>query len=107
MVSRSVVIKLGTSTLTAGTDALNLPFRDSTFDAVVSGYLMRNALDVARAWAEQYCVLKPGGRAVGFSGVQHHTGYRRHHTGYCRHHTGYCRHHRLMFGTVAIHWGWK
>lgn len=79
MASRSVVIKLGTSTLTAGTDALNLPFRDSAFDAEELSERMR---------------------AVGFSGVQHHTGY-------CRHHTGYCRHHRLMFGTVVIHWGWK
>jgi demethylmenaquinone methyltransferase / 2-methoxy-6-polyprenyl-1,4-benzoquinol methylase len=48
----------------AGTDALNLPFPDNTFDAVTSGYLMRNVIDVNRAWAEQYRVLKPGGRVV-------------------------------------------
>lgn len=48
----------------AGSDALNLPFPDSTFDAVTSGYLMRNVIDVNRAWAEQYRVLKPGGRIV-------------------------------------------
>ena len=48
----------------AGTDALNLPFPDNTFDAVTSGYLMRNEMDVRRAWAEQYRVLKPGGRVV-------------------------------------------
>jgi demethylmenaquinone methyltransferase/2-methoxy-6-polyprenyl-1,4-benzoquinol methylase len=48
----------------AGTDALNLPFPDSTFDAVISGYLMRNVIDVGRAWCEQYRVLKPGGRVV-------------------------------------------
>ncbi|MBI3241449.1 MAG: ubiquinone/menaquinone biosynthesis methyltransferase [Chloroflexi bacterium] len=47
-----------------GTDALNLPFPDNTFDAVTSGYLMRNVIDVRRAWAEQYRVLKPGGRVV-------------------------------------------
>lgn len=47
-----------------GSDALNLPFPDSTFDAVTSGYLMRNVVDVARAWREQYRVLKPGGRVV-------------------------------------------
>ena len=48
----------------AGTDALNLPFPDNAFDAVVSGYLMRNVIDVRRAWAEQYRVIKPGGRVV-------------------------------------------
>lgn len=46
------------------TDALNLPFPDNTFDAVTSGYLMRNVIDVKRGWAEQYRVLKPGGRVV-------------------------------------------
>ncbi|MEK7325983.1 MAG: class I SAM-dependent methyltransferase, partial [Chloroflexota bacterium] len=34
----------------AGTDALNLPFPGNTFDAVTSGYLMRNVIDVRRAW---------------------------------------------------------
>lgn len=48
----------------AGTDALNLPFPDNTFDAVTSGYLMRNVVDVSQAWQEQYRVLKPEGRVV-------------------------------------------
>jgi demethylmenaquinone methyltransferase/2-methoxy-6-polyprenyl-1,4-benzoquinol methylase len=48
----------------AGSDALNLPFPDAAFDAVTSGYLMRNVVDVNRAWREQYRVLKPGGRVV-------------------------------------------
>lgn len=48
----------------SGTDALNLPFPDEAFEAVVSAYLMRNVGDVARAWAEQWRVLKPGGRVV-------------------------------------------
>ena len=47
-----------------GVDALNLPFGDGGFDAVSSGYLMRNVVDVGRAWAEQYRVLRPGGRVV-------------------------------------------
>ena len=46
------------------TDALNLPFPNNTFEAVTSGYLMRNVIDVKRGWAEQYRVLKPGGRVV-------------------------------------------
>jgi len=45
-------------------DALDLPFPDDTFDAVTSGYLVRNVSDVARAFAEQYRVARPGGRVV-------------------------------------------
>jgi len=45
-------------------DALNLPFKDKTFDAVVSGFLMRNVTDVQQALKEQFRVLKPGGRIV-------------------------------------------
>jgi len=45
-------------------DALNLPFKDSTFDAVTSGFLMRNVINVNLALKEQYRVLKSGGRIV-------------------------------------------
>jgi len=45
-------------------DAMNLSFPDRTFDAVVSGFLLRNVADVTRSLAEQYRVLKPGGRIV-------------------------------------------
>ena len=45
-------------------DALRLPFKDATFDAVVSGFLMRNVIDVHKALQEQYRVLKTGGRIV-------------------------------------------
>ncbi len=48
----------------AGMDALHLPFPEDAFDAVTSGYLMRNVIDVRCAWAEQYRVLKPGGCVV-------------------------------------------
>ena len=46
------------------TDALNLPYAGETFDAVVSGFLMRNVTDLPRALAEQRRILKPGGRIV-------------------------------------------
>ena len=45
-------------------DALNLPFKDKTFDAVVSGFLMRNVTDVQQGLKEQFRALKPGGRIV-------------------------------------------
>lgn len=45
-------------------DALRLPFADASFDAAVSGFLMRNVTDVHKALAEQYRVLKRGGRIV-------------------------------------------
>lgn len=45
-------------------DALKLPFNDSSFDAVVSGFLMRNVIDLNQALQEQLRVLKNGGRIV-------------------------------------------
>ena len=45
-------------------DALNLPFPNERFDAIVSGFLMRNVTDVPRALNEQHRTLKPGGRIV-------------------------------------------
>jgi len=45
-------------------DALQLPFPEDHFDAVVSGFLLRNVSDVPRALQEQMRVLRPGGRMV-------------------------------------------
>lgn len=45
-------------------DALHLPFPDAAFEAVTSGYLVRNVFDVLRAFREQLRVVKPGGRVV-------------------------------------------
>ncbi|MCX8062159.1 MAG: class I SAM-dependent methyltransferase [Anaerolineales bacterium] len=45
-------------------DALNLPFASQSLDAVVSGFLLRNVVDVERSLSEQYRVLKMGGRLV-------------------------------------------
>ncbi|MGH2593032.1 MAG: class I SAM-dependent methyltransferase, partial [Anaerolineae bacterium] len=48
----------------SASDALRLPYPDSTFDAVVSGFLLRNVIDIPLALREQVRVLKPGGRWV-------------------------------------------
>jgi demethylmenaquinone methyltransferase/2-methoxy-6-polyprenyl-1,4-benzoquinol methylase len=45
-------------------DALQLPFPDGCFDAVVSGFLLRNVYDINRALGEQFRVLRPGGWMV-------------------------------------------
>lgn len=45
-------------------DTLALPFPDDSFDAVTSGFLMRNVIDVRGAFVEQMRVTKPGGKVV-------------------------------------------
>jgi demethylmenaquinone methyltransferase/2-methoxy-6-polyprenyl-1,4-benzoquinol methylase len=45
-------------------DTLSLPFADNRFDAVASGFLLRNVVDRAAALAEQARVTKPGGRVL-------------------------------------------
>ena len=47
-----------------GADTLSLPFSEATFDAVTSGFLMRNVIDVRKALTEQLRVTKPGGWVV-------------------------------------------
>ncbi len=48
----------------ASADALHLPCRDETFDAIVSGFLIRNVVDLDLALKEQYRALKSRGRLV-------------------------------------------
>jgi demethylmenaquinone methyltransferase/2-methoxy-6-polyprenyl-1,4-benzoquinol methylase len=45
-------------------DAFALPFADNTFDAVASGFLMRNVVNRQAAFHEQVRVTKPGGRVL-------------------------------------------
>lgn len=45
-------------------DTLALPFPHDYFDAVTSGFLMRNVIDVPGALREQMRVTRPGGRIV-------------------------------------------
>ena len=57
-------LPLGNRVGWTGADVLNLPFPDNTFNAVTSGYLARNVVDIPRMFAEQLRVLKAGGRIV-------------------------------------------
>lgn len=57
-------LPMGAKVEWSAADALNLPFPDGRFDAVTSGYLARNVIDIPRMFAEQLRVLKPGGRIV-------------------------------------------
>jgi demethylmenaquinone methyltransferase/2-methoxy-6-polyprenyl-1,4-benzoquinol methylase len=45
-------------------DTLHLPFPDDSFNAVVSGFLMRNVTNISQALAEQRRVCKLGGRVL-------------------------------------------
>ncbi|MBN1220648.1 MAG: ubiquinone/menaquinone biosynthesis methyltransferase [Anaerolineae bacterium] len=48
----------------SGADTLHLPFPHNTFDAVASGFLMRNVTHLFQALAEQTRVCKAGGRVL-------------------------------------------
>jgi len=48
----------------AQANTYHLPFPDNTFDAVVSGFLVRNVVDRVAAFREMARVTKPGGRVV-------------------------------------------
>lgn len=45
-----------------GGDALHLPFPDNAFDALTTGFVMRNVTDITAAFAEMYRVARPGAR---------------------------------------------
>jgi demethylmenaquinone methyltransferase/2-methoxy-6-polyprenyl-1,4-benzoquinol methylase len=47
-----------------GGDALKLPFPDESFDAITTGFGMRNVTDLLGALREMHRVTKPGGRMV-------------------------------------------
>ena len=43
-------------------DAGNLSFQESSFDGVISGFLIRNLADISSGFQSQYRILKSGGR---------------------------------------------
>jgi demethylmenaquinone methyltransferase/2-methoxy-6-polyprenyl-1,4-benzoquinol methylase len=44
-----------------GGDALRLPIPDACFDAITTGFTMRNVSDIGQAFAEMWRVARPGG----------------------------------------------
>lgn len=50
----------GRAAFAAG-DALRLPFADNSFDAITTGFAMRNVSDIAQAFREMWRVARPGG----------------------------------------------
>ncbi len=51
-------------------DALDIPFPAQSCDAVVSGFLLRNVVDLDRSLQEQFRILKPGGMLVSLDTTQ-------------------------------------
>jgi demethylmenaquinone methyltransferase/2-methoxy-6-polyprenyl-1,4-benzoquinol methylase len=43
-----------------GGDALRLPFADASFDAITTGFVLRNVVDIGQALREMYRVARPG-----------------------------------------------
>ena len=131
----------------AGSDARFLPFHDQSFNACVSGFLLRNVSDLDQCLREQFRVLKHGGAIVSLDTTppprtplapllrfhlhtiiptlgQLITGQKEAYTylpttteGFLEPErlaarmlsTGFKRvaFRRYMFGTIAIHWGYK
>ena len=55
------LVDLGPRAAFVGGDALRLPFPDQSFDAITTGFVMRNVVDIRQAFAEMYRVARPGG----------------------------------------------
>ena len=45
-------------------DAISLPFEDNSFDAITTGFAMRNVIDIPKAFSEMQRVVRPGGRVA-------------------------------------------
>jgi demethylmenaquinone methyltransferase/2-methoxy-6-polyprenyl-1,4-benzoquinol methylase len=128
-------------------DALCLPVPNESFEAAVSGFLLRNVIDIDQCLREQYRVLKPGGYMVALDTTRPPKNFLRPLINFYLHiiipnlgriitgetdaytylpettesfleaeqlaaymkEVGYHQvgFHRLMFGTIAIHWGRK
>jgi demethylmenaquinone methyltransferase / 2-methoxy-6-polyprenyl-1,4-benzoquinol methylase len=59
-----MLAKAHTSAPLVRADALRLPLRDGSVDGAISGFALRNVVDIAACFQEAARVIRPGGRAV-------------------------------------------
>lgn len=59
-----MLAKARTSAPLVRADALQLPMGDATVDGAISGFALRNVVDIAACFREAARVIRPGGRAV-------------------------------------------
>src|SRR5580700_3591081 len=59
-----MLAKAHTSAPLIRADALQLPVGDATVDGAISGFALRNVVDIAACFREAARVIRPGGRAV-------------------------------------------
>jgi demethylmenaquinone methyltransferase / 2-methoxy-6-polyprenyl-1,4-benzoquinol methylase len=59
-----MLAKAHTSAPLVRADALRLPLRDGSVDGAISGFALRNVVDIAACFEEATRVIRPGGRAV-------------------------------------------
>lgn len=59
-----MLAKAHTSAPLVRADALRLPMGDATVDGAISGFALRNVVDIAACFREAARVIRPGGRAV-------------------------------------------
>jgi demethylmenaquinone methyltransferase/2-methoxy-6-polyprenyl-1,4-benzoquinol methylase len=59
-----MLAKAHTSAPLVRADALRLPLRDGSVDGAISGFALRNVVDIATCFQEAARVIRPGGRAV-------------------------------------------
>ena len=60
----SKVNRLGTHGAFVDGDAIRLPFADASFDAITTGFVMRNVTDIGAAFREMWRVARPGARVA-------------------------------------------
>jgi demethylmenaquinone methyltransferase/2-methoxy-6-polyprenyl-1,4-benzoquinol methylase len=59
-----MLAKARTSAPLVRADALQLPLADASVDGAISGFALRNVVDIAACFRESARVIRPGGRAV-------------------------------------------
>jgi demethylmenaquinone methyltransferase / 2-methoxy-6-polyprenyl-1,4-benzoquinol methylase len=59
-----MLAKAHTSAPLVRADALQLPLADASVDGAISGFALRNVVDIAACFREAARVIRPGGRAV-------------------------------------------